>query len=100
MIQLRDSQDIAFLSALLGTAQPQLVFIILCIPELRPARGNKVRQCGFESHNHSPPTPVWFSCNFLKICLSHPGKVPRRIFQYSYWPNLEGRFVGPFLTDD
>ena len=21
-------------------------------------------------------------------------------FQYGYWLNLEGRFVGPFLTDD
>ena len=28
-----------------------------------------------------------------------PGKVPRRQFQYGYWPNLEGRFVGPSLTD-
>ena len=43
------------------------------------------------------PTPTLVG--WAEIALISTGKVPRRQFQYGYWPNLEGRFVEPSLTD-
>ena len=31
---------------------------------------------------------------------THAGKVLRGKFEFSYYPNLKVRFMGPFLTDD
>ena len=61
------------------------VFIGLFFAKLSPAQSNS-------------NSVGW--ADIALISTPPPGKVPRRQFQYGYRQNLEGRFVGPSLTDD
>ena len=67
--------------------------------------GNKVPLIAKLSPAQSNSNSVGWAEIALISTFTHPptpplsGRVPKRQLQYGYWPNLEGRFVGPSLTD-